>query len=249
MVYSDIKPKETSGCRESEQLSNHDIYEMVILARDYQMKTFSVNDYREQLERDGRMVGPWYRTSIGYYPSRLHAEQAFGKVVEKAFEEESSIDFVFIRQKAMGLQKEPHAYIKEWSYNGDLLVQDESLVRNYDVDTIGFYGRPPEMIRHKVGDIVNVVDDYGYHWGIVCELPMTPDEAARLNERASRRSTKIVGESIFDYSDDQYVILTNDREYMSSHEHILSHHIFPPVITPPDFVRRILEQGLHMAKN
>lgn len=44
--------------------------------------------------------------------------------------------------------------------------------------------------------------------------------------------------------DDQYTILTCDKDYMVSHEHILAHHVLSSYKGTPGYVQEVLEKAL-----
>lgn len=88
-----------------------------------------------------------------------------------------------------------------------------------------------------------IPDSYSGHWGIVWDTPISPEYIKETNDRIERetgvRGNKFSG---MDWSDDQYTILTNNEDYMTSHEHILAHHVLPARHVP-EYVRKILEKG------
>lgn len=219
------------------------IFEMEVwtLAND---QDYSDEDFKEQLKYDGCMDCGLHRKLVGLFPTKERALEHLEMMYEDSFSEDRELYCAFIREKAMCCMMQPNDYLKEWTYVNGLLV-DESLLRNFAEDENRFCGRPKEMIRFKRGDIVMIPDGYDGHWGIVYGTPITPDEIKEVNDRIERetgiRGTKF---SRMDWSDDQYIILTNEGEYMGSHEHILAHHVLPASHVP-DYVREVLSLTLH----
>lgn len=81
-----------------------------------------------------------------------------------------------------------------------------------------FYGRNPETIRFKPGDIVEVYDGYKKSYlGYVMEVPITMDDANKNKLH-------------MDYSDDSYMIKTDET---FDHEHIKSLYVFYPHFNVP----------------
>ena len=135
-------------------------------------------------------------------------------------EEYLDLPIFLLREKSLCITLKPHSYIKEWTYDGKFLI-DESLVRNYALQDYPFMGRPKEMIRHKVGDIVMVVEDGCSFWGVVASVPRTYD-----------------GKPHGDYSDDQYTIYTS----AGCHSHCLAHHVLEASV--PECVEELLKAEL-----
>lgn len=193
---------------------------------------------------------PAYRSSTGIYRTKDDALMFLKMISDDYYEkDDEDILLAYIRQKPINVQMGADAYLKEWTYVNEWL-HDESIVRNYDVNNNRFFGRPKEMIRHKVGDIVIVVDGNNAHWGIVYALPPTPEEAKLKNDRALTKGHVYEDRSMLDYSDDSYIILISDGCYLASHQHIQAHHVIPSLnIEVPDIVRKVLEEGLKKAKD
>lgn len=215
------------------------IYEMEVLSLANNQE-YTDEEYDEQLDEYGYMCCGLRRESVGLFPTKERALEELEMMYDDPFAEDRELYGAFIREKAMCCMMQPNDYLKEWAYvNG--LLHDESLLRNFAEDENPFFGRPKEMIRFKKGDIVMIPDGYDGHWGIVYGTPITPDEIKEVNDRIERetgiRGTKF---SRMDWSDDQYIILTNEGEYMGSHEHILAHHVLP-ALHVPKYVRKNLD--------
>lgn len=227
-------------------ITSSTIFEMTVWYRNLEPATNTAEDYREMIEQEGVMRDQCYEITIGHYPSLQKAQEALIEEFDYVYDSgRQRICFAIIREKAMYMQMEPGHYLNEWSFEQAHMV-DQSLVRNYDLDNNRFYGRPADRIRHKIGDIVRCIGGDDVFWGIICALPPTVEYVSALNERtkASREARDIPWDSMLDYSDDQYVILTNDGDYMQSHTHILSHRVFKPDFAVPDEVRKILTKSL-----
>ena len=110
----------------------------------------------------------------------------------------------------------PDKYIKEWSFYHNILM-DESLVRNYSGADYLFLGRPKEMIRYRIGDVVQVVEDRQAFWGVVESLPPIYD---RQNHG--------------DWTDDCYTI----RYTPNQKRRVRAHHVFDLLTSRiPDYVK------------
>lgn len=205
-------------------------------------REYTDEGYREQLENSGWMNCGLSREAVGLFPTKERALEHLDMMYEDPYDKDRELYCAFIREKAMHCMMQPNDYIKEWTYVYGLL-HDESLVRNYAEDENPFHGRPKEMIRFTRGDIVMIPDSYSGHWGIVWDTPISPEYIKETNDRIERetgvRGNKFSG---MDWSDDQYTILTNNEDYMTSHEHILAHHVLPARHVP-EYVRKILEKG------
>lgn len=218
------------------------IYEMELwtLAND---KEYTDEEYKEQLEDSGFMECGLCRESVGLFPTKERALEHLEMMYDDPFAEDRELYCAFIREKAMCCMMQPGYYLKEWTYVHGLL-RDESVVRNFAEVENPFCGRPKEMIRFKRGDIVMIPDRHEGHWGIVYDTPITPEYIKDVNDRIERetgvRGNKFSG---MDWSDDQYIILTNGEYYMASHEHILAHHVLPAMHVPK-YVRKVLEEGV-----
>lgn len=208
----------------------------------YEMETWIRCDKNEPSDEDivaemheqGFVSCANYERHVGYYPTRQRAEETLDELHESCWEQDHDLDFAVIRQKVMYVQMAPTDYIKEWTYGWDTKHTpiDETLVRNYDLDRNPFMGRPKEMIRHKVDDIVIVYNDGEAYWGIVCALPPTPEEVKENPERT------------LDYSDDCYTIITSDTG-LNSHEHVPSHRVMKADwLRPPKRVVELLKEAL-----
>lgn len=218
------------------------IYEMELwsLANDQE---YTDEEYEEQLKYNGYLDCGLRRESVGLFPTKERALEDLEMMCEDPFAKDRELYCAFIRERAMYCMMLPNDYLKEWTYVHGLL-RDESLVRNFAEEENPFGGRPKEMIRFKKGDIVMIPDRHEGHWGIVYDTPITPEYIKEVNDRIESetgvRGTKFSG---MDWSDDQYTILTNGEDYMASHEHILAHHVLPAVHVP-EYVRKVLEEGV-----
>ncbi|MCQ2243152.1 MAG: hypothetical protein MJZ32_02720 [Bacteroidaceae bacterium] len=218
------------------------IYEMEVwsLANDNE---YSEEDYLEQLKSDGCMSCGLHKEKVGLFETKERALDCLNMISEDPWDSDRDLYCTFIREKAMYCLMNQRDYLKEWTYIYSQL-HDESLVRNYAEDENPFLGRPKDMVRFKHGDIVMVADNYDGHWGIVYGSPITKEEIKDVNERIEKETgmpgTKY---SIMDWSDDSYLILTNEKGFNGGHEHILAHHVIPP-LSVPGVVRSKLEEGL-----
>ncbi len=211
------------------------IYELCIWEKPSEESEPSDEDIITEMRENGCVVCANYDFSTGFYNTRERAEQALGEWSEWCFDVGVSIDFALIRQRVSYCQMNPSDYVKEWSYNKFLKAVDETLVRNYALKENPFLGRPEEMIRLKIGDIVKVFCRDSAYWGIVYALPFTPKEVSKKKDFP------------FDYTDDCYIILTDNTGY-DSHEHVPSHRVIKPYPTEaPLKVRELLEEGLAKA--
>lgn len=209
---------------------------------------FSDEEYQEQLQYNGIMSCGLQLDSTGLFPTKEEALDT----LEMCYDDPSDNYLAFIREKAMYCMMPSWHYLKEWTYINNIL-HDESIVRNYDEYDYPFFGRPKEMVHFKQGDIVMVPEGNGGHWGIVYAPPLSKERIMQANMAINERIEAMTGErcerfSVADYSDDSYVILTCNKDYIASHEHVLAHHVLP-ALQVSGFVRNILEEGLQKAKN
>lgn len=200
---------------------------------------YTDEEFQAQLKYNGCMDCGLRKESVGLFPTKERALEHLEMMYEDPFAKDRELYCAFIREKAMSCMMQPDDYIKEWTYVNGLLL-DESLLRNFAEDENPFCGRPQEMIRFKKGDIVMIPDGYCGHWGIVWDPPVSPEVNDRIERESSNRGTKCSG---MDWSDDQYTILTNVKDYIVSYEHILAHHVLP-TWSVPEYVRKVLEEGL-----
>ena len=180
-------------------------------------------DALEQLKDQGKIDANYRINCVGMYHTKERALQEIEEFLDFVCDTEEDywgIPIFFLREKPLCSMLEPHSYIKEWTYVGSLL-EDESLVRNYALQDYPFMGRPKEMIRHKVGDIVMVVEGNYSFWGVVASVPRTYD-----------------GKPHGDYSDDQYTIYTST----DCHCHCLAHHVLKASV--PECVEELLKAEL-----
>ena len=211
------------------------IYELCIWEKPDEESEQSDEDIMTEMRENGYVVCTNYDFSTGFYDKRESAEQALDEWFDWCCDKGTSIDFALIRQRVNYCQMYPTDYVKEWSYNSFLRVVDETLVRNYNPKENPFFGRPEEMIRLKIGDVVKVFSRDNAYWGIVCALPFTPKEASERKNFP------------FDYTDDCYVVLTDNTGY-DSHEHVPSHRVIKAHSGEvPKKVRELLEEGLAKA--
>lgn len=212
------------------------IYEMETWVRRDKEDKRSDEEIIEEMKELGYVTCAYYERRVGYYPSRQRAEQTLDEMHESCWESDLNLDFAVIRQKVSHIQMDPTDYIKEWSYGWDVSHKPmvETLVRNFDIEHNHFMGRPREMTRHKVGDIVVVFHGCDAHWGIVCALPPTPEEVSKKPNFP------------FDYSDDCYTVITSNTGY-NSHEHVPSHYVADiSWLFPPQKVVELLKEGLSL---
>ena len=222
------------------------IFEMELwtLSNDLQ---FSDEEYQEQLQYNGKMSCGLQLDSTGLFPTKKEALDT----LEMCYDDPSDNYLAFIREKAMYCMMPSWHYLKEWTYIYNSL-HDESIVRIYDEYSYPFFGRPKEMVRFRQGDIVMVPEGNSGHWGIVYAPPLSKERIMQANMACNERLEPITGtlllrQSYFDWSDDNYAILTSNKNYEASHENIIAHHVLP-ALQVPDFVRDILEEGLQKVK-
>lgn len=209
------------------------IYEMETWVRRDEEYMHSDEDIVMEMEEQGYVACANYERMIGLYPTRERAEQTLEELHEYCWESDLSLDFAIIRQKVTHIQMNPADYIKEWSYKWGGVKNDETLVRNFDLEHNPFLGRPKEMIHHHVGDIVSVFHGHDVHWGIICALPPTPEDVNKKQPNIP-----------FDYSDDCYIVITANTGY-DSHEHVPSHYVANTGLFPPKKVVEMLKEGLY----
>ena len=214
----------------------------------FEMEVWSLSDdnvytdreYQEQLDSDGLMDCGMNKELTGLFPTREQALSELEMMSEDPFAPDRDLYCAFVRERAMCCMMNASDYLKEWTYNYCLLL-DESLVRNYCEEENPFLGRSKDKIRFRHGDIVMVPDAYSAHWGIVCEVPPTEEQVEKIHDKEKRTGTRGYG---LDWSDDNYIILTSD-EGAASHEHILAHRVLPaPLRAIPAFVESKLKEGL-----
>ena len=108
-----------------------------------------------------------------------------------------------------------------------------------------FNGREPDAIRFKPGDLVEVYNGNGkVYLGFVMEVPSSKESVDNI--RGSNRSKENKGCGL-DYSDDQYMIKTNDT---FDHAHINSLYVFKPHFKiPKPTYERLKRQYRNYIKN
>ena len=173
-------------------------------------------DAKDCFESEGRFFCNLRKSLVGVFPTK---EDAVGRMEELCEDEGDYFPYFFLREKPLCVMMPTDTYIKEWTFEHALLA-DESLVRNYAKRDYHFLGRPKEMIRHKVGDIVVAVEGDHAFWGVVGGLPPVYD-----------------GQEHGDWSDDQYLIWSAPEH----HHHIRAHHVLCPWSVIPDFITPLLE--------
>lgn len=181
-----------------------------------------MEDALNQLENQGEIDANYRIDCVGVFHTKERALQKIEEFLDGMRDREGyvGLPIFFLREKPLCSMLEPHSYIKEWTYVGARLI-DESLVRNYALQDYPFMGRPKEMIRHKVGDIVMAVEGGCSFWGVVASVPRTYD-----------------GKPHGDYSDDQYTIYTST----DCHSHCLAHHVLKASV--PECVEELLKAEL-----
>lgn len=182
----------------------------------------SKEEAQKELENLGYIDANYRIDKIGVFETKERALSRLRECLDIVYEMEEEDYFgppyFFLREKPMYVMMDPHDYIKEWTYLYSFL-EDESLVRNYCTSDYPFMGRPKEMIRHKVGDIVMVLEGNNSFWGVVYGVPRIYD-----------------GKPHGDYSDDQYTIYTS----AGVHYHCLAHHVLSSGLYAPEYVEELL---------
>ena len=175
-------------------------------------KELKKNDVMKWMQSHGHIPCNVALDRIGVFQTKEEAESCMSELLDTM----ENYPCCFIREKPLCVLMSPDKYIKEWSYKHSLL-EDESLVRNYAEHEYPFWGRPKEMIRFNVGDIVQVVDDRQSFWGVVRETPPIFD-----------------GKKHGDWTDDQYTIWLSPNQSCR----VPSHHVFHPLsFRIPDYVK------------
>ena len=179
-------------------------------------------DALEQLKNQGKIDANYRIDFVDMYHTKERALEEIDMFLDIVHDTEEYLDLpiFLLREKPLCITLKPHSYIKEWTYDGKFLI-DESLVRNYALQDYPFMGRPKEMIRHKVGDIVMVVEGGCSFWGVVASVPRTYD-----------------GKPHGDYSDDQYTVYTS----AGCHSQCLAHHVLDEFA--PECVEELLRAEL-----
>jgi hypothetical protein len=205
---------------------------------------YTDREYQEQLDSDGRMDCEMSKELTGLFPTRERALSDLEMMSDDPFAADKELYCAFVRERAMYCMMNASDYLKEWTYNYCLLL-DESLVRNYCEEENPFLGRPKDKIRFSHGDIVMVPDAYSAHWGIVWEVPPTEEQVRKIHDKMEKETG--TSDYRLDWSDDSYIILTSDVG-AASHEHVLAHRVLPaPLHAIPAFVERKLKEGLRKA--
>lgn len=209
---------------------------------------YTDEEYLEQLMDDGCMDCGLHKEHVGLFKTKERALDDLGMMYEDPWDSDKELYCAFVRERAMCCMMHQGDYLKEWTYIwGEL--KDESIVRNYAENDNPFHGRPEKMVRFKRGDIVMIPEEYGGHWGIVWGTPISKEQVEKINEHVEREdSISDRTPPILDWSDDSYVILTNGKDPLYGHEHILAHHVLPPEYIIPGFVCNTLEDILHKAE-
>ena len=166
------------------------------------------NGDRRYLEREVHIV------NYGYSDSLEGAEELMHQVIERW---DYDLFCFYIREDPMNrlradLYQNVQGELSERVYDADgILLDSRGHVKEFN-------GRNLEMIRFKLGDIVEVYNGYQKSYlGYVMEVPMTMDDVKKNNLH-------------LDYSDDQYMIKTDET---IDHEHINSLYVFKPHFKVP----------------
>jgi len=159
-----------------------------------------------------------HRLKVGYYSSLANAEQA---MTELASKDRKSIFGFLVNEYpldicAWGFAKSRRNYLSDGS------LWDESLVSEIETDGKfeSFYGRPPEKMRFKIGDLVEVLYGDSVHLEIIGDLPCTPEKCNKMYQRSE---VKELGTILLDHSDDSYYTLDQKGE----HGHPRAATLFP----------------------
>lgn len=175
-------------------------------------KQLEKEEAMQWLQKHGHLPCNMALDRIGVFPTKEWAESTLKELCDTL----ENYPCRFIREKPLNMMMSPDKYIKEWSYHYTVLT-DESLVRNYAGKDYPFLGRPEGMIRYKVGDIVQVVEDRHAFWGIVGGIPPIYD-----------------GQNHGDWTDDCYTIWLNPNQK----SRVRAHHVFDFLAFPmPDYVK------------
>ena len=173
-------------------------------------KGIEKEDAMQWLERHGYIPCNMALDRIGIFPTKERAESTMEELCDTL----ENYPCRFIREKPLYMMMPPDKYIKEWSYRYSRL-EDVSLVRNYAEKDYPFLGRPEGMIRHKIGDVVQVVEGQQAFWGVVGGIPPIYD-----------------GQNHGDWTDDCYSIwLTPNQK-----RRVRTHHVFDFLTSMPDYV-------------
>lgn len=112
------KSKEQSHDRDGsvkvcEGVYSGSIYEMETWVRRDKEDKRSDEEIIEETKELGYVTCAYYERRVGYYPSRLRAEQTLDEMHESCWESDLNLDFAVIRQKVSHIQMDPTDYIKE----------------------------------------------------------------------------------------------------------------------------------------
>jgi hypothetical protein len=228
------------------------------MKRKKKQSMFELTEFCTQPHEDEAIQYPIFEVSsfgVGFFSSLKSAEAALSKYISEQTEDDVYCFFI----KEFAVDDLLYSYTEServYSPAGELI--DECLVAELEGD---FYGRPPEKIRFKVGDIVEVLA-YGHvELGIVYAVPETPDEMkeriAYLIEHYYPNDTNHDFQS--GYGDDCYNVYSgkmwdkddncfslydwkdgDDCETLDFHGHIQSCCLFPPRLPVPENLKNKL---------
>ena len=170
----------------------------------------SYGDERRYLEREV------YVNNYGYAESLKEAEKIMHQVIKNW---NYDLFCFYIREDPINRLRIKHyqdiqGELSEHVYDAEgHLLDSRGHVKEFN-------GRAPETIRFKHGDIVEVYNGYKKSYlGYVMEVPLSIDDV---------KTNKLSG--LLDYSDDQYMIKTDDT---FDHDHVNSLYVFKPHFKVP----------------
>ncbi|MDR2651492.1 MAG: hypothetical protein LBC68_04145 [Prevotellaceae bacterium] len=162
----------------------------------------------------------------GIFSTLAKAEQAMNEYIEeeKQYDRLQEIFGFFINECTLDrltswMAKSRRSYLPDGSLWDRTLVSEEEGI---DGDLEEFMGRPENMIRFNIGDLVEVLSFNTVTLEIVGNLPSSPDEVQYLKERACKRSSDHLPLHL-DSSDDGYYTLDQYGE----HSHPEAVKVFP----------------------
>ena len=167
------------------------------------------------------------RWRLGLFSSQKKAEEAMRSHVERrlAMDEEDREDFLGYLLTEIALDScDDEQECSSCSYTADGRFNDRNMM-----DSRGkFHGRPEELVRFKVGDVVEVLDYDRVELCVVAGTPITTEMFEDIKQRAEADIAKRGCEDYcyeMDAGDDQYTVYPARGDY---HMHIRSELVFKP---------------------
>ncbi|MBR5470408.1 MAG: hypothetical protein IKU78_08075 [Paludibacteraceae bacterium] len=197
----------------------------------------------------------------GYFHSWEEAEKRIQELVNEDKQNVAEYDFSYeyygfeVREVPFdcNLESEYDAQcIRTYADDGEFL--HETLTSNISINgnSETFVGRPNELCRFKVGDLVEVCGHDMVSLQIVYAQPPTPSDLIKICQRSrnyvlSEDDLQECAEGLFDYSDDSYTTLYGDRGF-ADHDHPCITKVFPVRRKVSATLREKLQRGLEKAQ-